>query len=119
MYLIFNSLEAAQAAQATIDSNIVAIIKQHRPEIVSDRGLIPQNARTGELDYSAARTTTWCNPVQYGDIWYLAKPDINHPYFKEIDLCNSVVGYVEAMVLPEIIVEETTIDTTSEDVTNE
>ena len=108
MYLIFNTLESAQAAQATIDSNIVAIIAANEPEIVSDRGIIPRNLGTGQLDYEATRTTTWCEPAAHGDIWYLIKPEINHPYFDGIDLCDGVVGCVEAMELPEIIVEETT-----------
>ena len=108
MYLIFNTLEAAQSAQAQIDSNIVAVISANEPEIVSDRGIIPRDLATGELDYEATRTTTWCEPIQHGDIWYLIKPDINHPYFECIDLCDGVVGCVEAIELPEIIVEETT-----------
>jgi len=109
MYLIFDTLDATQVAQAQIDSNIVAVIAANEPEIVSDRGIIPRNLGTGQLDYEAQRTTTWCEPIQYGDIWYLIKPDINHPYFEGIDLCDGVVGCVEAMELPEIIVEEDAI----------
>lgn len=110
MYLIFDTLDATQVAQAQIDSNIVAVIAGNEPEIVSDRGIIPRNLGTGELDYEATRTTTWCEPAVHGDIWYLIKPEIIHPYFEGIDLCDGVVGYVEAMELPEIIVEETTED---------
>ena len=109
MYLIFDTLDATQVAQAQIDSNIVAVIAANEPEIVSDRGIIPRNLGTGKLDYEATRTTTWCEPAVHGDIWYLIKPDINHPYFEGIDLCDGVVGYVEAMELPEIIVEEDAI----------
>ena len=121
MYLIFSTLEAAQAAQATIDSNIVAIVREHRPEIVSDRGLIPQNAKTGELDYTAARTTTWCEPIQHGDIWYLVKPVINHHYFVGIDLLNGVEGYIDSEQLPEIEqpVLEDEVDTIDVEVTED
>ena len=133
MYLIFNTLDSAQAAQAQIDSNIVAVIAANEPEIVSDRGIIPRNLATRELDYEATRTTTWSEPSARGDIWYLVKPDINHPYFEGIDLCDGVVDCVEAMELPEIeidnnfmigipplnSIEENTVDTTSEETTNE
>jgi hypothetical protein len=100
MYLIFQTLESAQAAQARIDSNIVAVIQEHEPEIVSDRGIIPINLKTGELDYEAQRTTTWCEPTEYEDVWYLLKPDLNHPYFVEVDLLADVVDYVESAYLP-------------------
>lgn len=100
MYLIFDTLEAAQAAQARIDSNMVEAVRQHRPDIVSDTGIIPVNAKTGELDYEAQRTTTWCEPAEYEDVWYLLKPDLNHPYFVGVDLLAGVIDYTESAYLP-------------------
>ena len=107
MYLIFDTLETARAAQVQIDSNIVAVIATNEPEVVSDTGIIGRNMATGQLDYEATRTTTWCEPRPHGDIWYLIKPEINHPYFDGVNTCDGVVDCVEAMELPEIISENT------------
>jgi hypothetical protein len=99
MYLIFDTLESAQSAQAIIDSNMVAVIQEHEPEIVSDRGIIPINLKTGELDYEAQRTVTWCEPTEYEDVWYLLKPILNHSYFVGVDLLKDV-EYTESAYLP-------------------
>jgi len=100
MYLIFDTLASAQTAQARIDSNIVAVIQEHEPEIVSDRGIIPRNAGTGQLDYEAQRTVTWCNPTEHEDVWYLIKPIIKHHYFVGVDLLHGVEGYIDSDYLP-------------------
>lgn len=101
MYLIFDTLEAALDGQAQIDSNLVEAVRQHQPEIVSETGIIPVNANSGELDYEAQRTHSWCEPAQYEDIcWYLIKPELNHPYFSGVNLLEGVTGYIESNYLP-------------------
>ena len=95
MYLVFPTLEQAQAAQSQIYSNIVAIIAANEPEVVSDTGIIGRNAATGKLDYEAARTITWCEPVECVEGWYLFKPEISHSYFDGVDVLVGVTGYQE------------------------
>lgn len=105
MYLVFPTLEQAQAAQAQIDSNIVAVIAANEPEVVSDTGIIGRNAATGKLDYNATRTTTWCEPNECVEGWYLVKPVINHPYFVGVDVLVGVDGYEEYLDVMHIIPE--------------
>ena len=95
MYLVFSTLDQAQTAQAQIDRNIVAVIAANEPEIVSDTGIIGRNAATGELDYDATRTTTWCEPMECVEGWYLIKPEINHPYFNEVNVLVGVEDFQE------------------------
>ena len=110
MYLLFTTLEQAQAAQAQIDSNIVAVLTEKEPEIVSDTGIIGRNAATGELDYNAARTTTWSEPTECADGWYLVKPVMNHYYFVGVNLLAGVEDYedVEGItpLQPEEMIDE-------------
>lgn len=117
MYLLFASLEQAQAAQSQIDSNIVAIIAANEPEVVSDTGIIGLNAATGKLDYEAARTITWCEPVECVEGWYLFKPEISHSYFDGVDVLAGLGEYQEcdritplAPLSPEPMDQEPPID---------
>jgi hypothetical protein len=125
MYLIFQTLEAAQTAQARIDSNIVAVIQEHEPELVGDRGIRSRNAATGLISYESEGTTTWCNPVEHGDVWYLVKPLTVHSYFVGVDLLYGVEDYIDADYLPgeepAIAPEDApeTIDVESEESTDE
>lgn len=96
-YLVFDTLEQAQTAQAQIDANLLSLIMINDPESVSETGIIGRNANTGELDFEAARTTTWSAPTEFTQGWYLIKPD-----FEQVDLLESVEGFVEYSELPGI-----------------
>ena len=94
-YLVFDTLEQAQTAQTQIDANILSLIMINDPESVSETGIIGRNANTGELDFEAARTTTWSIPTEFAQGWYLIKPD-------QVDLLEGVEGFVEYSELPGI-----------------
>lgn len=108
MYLLFTTLEQAQAAQAQIDNNIIAVLREKEPEIVSDTGIIGRNAATGELDYEAARTTTWSEPTECADGWYLVKPIMNHHYFVGVNLLAGVEDFEEVDAIAPLTPSEPT-----------
>ena len=98
MYLLFQTLEDAQSAQSVIDGNIRAATTDYNPAAIDEAGLIGRNAATGELDPSAPRTTTWCEPIECIEGWALVKPEGLAPdVFDGVDLLAGVPFFVQSV----------------------
>lgn len=65
MYYIFETAEEALRGLDELNQQFFDYWKQQRPEEVDERGIIGRNAGTGELDYEAARTTSWALVEEY------------------------------------------------------
>lgn len=96
-YLIFETQQEAQEAVNTIDAKVRSILEEKAPSIIDEEGIISRNASTGELDPSAARTTTWATPRQRVDNkWCFPKlTETYNPLFTGVDFTEGIEGYTE------------------------
>ncbi len=102
IYLVFDTLKAAENALRQIDYKVRAIIQNNNSQAIDLSGIIPRSAATGELMPNATKTTTWA-VIQKTDLGKFVFPKItenHHPLFKGINFLGGISGYSEAEYNP-------------------
>lgn len=94
-YLVFKTLNEAEAALNLIDSKVRQRIESTFPEAIDAVGIIPKNKQTGELDPAGSRTTSWAVVQETIDGQFVF-PELTEDYdllFQGIDFLDGMVGY--------------------------
>jgi hypothetical protein len=78
-YFIFDTEQQAIDTIAEIDSKIRQRISELSPGAIDSGGVIPRNAKTGQLDPDKPRTSTWAIATQREDGKWIV-PEITEDY---------------------------------------